>query len=250
MNAVKTLAVIALGFVFGVVGAVASAEPTRGRFGSVPTGANDPAAGWTSNGTTTSSTQTVSINPGPLNVGAIGIHTDGGIRFYDPSGAMSGKASGAANAIIEFSGGVRSVNNTGFLSDSAGTTAFYATGASQSAASFWSDATSIGASMGSASGTCAYKARTAGARFCGSGANTYWSDDGTTITFAGPVKSAATETRGTITLAAGTGTATVLSGAICVCTDTTALQPVQCAVVTTTLTATGTTTDVIAYICL
>lgn len=55
---------------------------------------------------------------------------------------------------------------------------------------------------------------------------------------------------GTITLAVGTGTATVLSGEICTCTDTTAANVVQCAVSSTTLTATGTGTDVIAYTCL
>lgn len=60
----------------------------------------------------------------------------------------------------------------------------------------------------------------------------------------------ATRTKGTITLAAGTGTATVASGSICVCSDTTAINAVRCAVSSTTLTATGTGTDVIAYHCL
>jgi len=60
----------------------------------------------------------------------------------------------------------------------------------------------------------------------------------------------ATRSKGTITLSGGTGTATVASGAVCVCTDTTAANAVKCAVSSTTLTATGTTTDVIAYHCL
>lgn len=54
---------------------------------------------------------------------------------------------------------------------------------------------------------------------------------------------------GTITLAAGTGTATVVSGGKCVCTDTTANASVKCSVATTTLTATGTAADVISYLC-
>lgn len=55
--------------------------------------------------------------------------------------------------------------------------------------------------------------------------------------------------RGSITLAAGTGTATVLSGTKCVCTDSTANASVKCVVAATTLTATGTGTDVITYLC-
>ena len=54
---------------------------------------------------------------------------------------------------------------------------------------------------------------------------------------------------GAITLSAGTGTATVASGATCVCTDTTANASVKCAVSGTTLTATGTASDVVAFLC-
>jgi hypothetical protein len=65
----------------------------------------------------------------------------------------------------------------------------------------------------------------------------------------GAIKIVGTTGGGTITLSGGTGTATVLTGHRCVCTDTTAAAAVKCAVSGTTLTATGTTTDVIAYFC-
>lgn len=70
-------------------------------------------------------------------------------------------------------------------------------------------------------------------------------DDGST----GYISGASTKQKGTISLSGGTGTATTFSGATCVCTDTTANASVKCAVSGTTLTATGTTTDVIAYRC-
>jgi hypothetical protein len=63
------------------------------------------------------------------------------------------------------------------------------------------------------------------------------------------LNASATRSKGTITLAAGTGTVTVASGSVCVCGNTSALNAVQCAVSSTTLTATGTGTDVIAYSC-
>lgn len=70
----------------------------------------------------------------------------------------------------------------------------------------------------------------------------------------GSITSGSTLTRGTITLASGTGTATVLAGAICTCTDTAATPVIlRCNVATTTLTAsevTGTSTHAISYICL
>jgi hypothetical protein len=60
---------------------------------------------------------------------------------------------------------------------------------------------------------------------------------------------------GTITLSSGTpstGTATVRSGALCICTNaTTQANPIKCAVATTTLTATGpnSVTDSVTYAC-
>lgn len=100
------------------------------------------------------------------------------------------------------------------------------------------------------SGVNAFGVATNGARFdIGAGASDYLSSDGTTVTFAGPIKSAATQTRGTITLTLGTGTATVISGAVCVCSSTT-VNIAYCSVSGTTLTATGTGTDAVSYICL
>lgn len=61
----------------------------------------------------------------------------------------------------------------------------------------------------------------------------------------------ATKSRGSIALSVGTGTATVRSGAVCVCSETTdATKTLKCAVSGTTLTATGNGSDVINYICL
>lgn len=54
---------------------------------------------------------------------------------------------------------------------------------------------------------------------------------------------------GTKTLSAGSGTVTVVSGCHAICTDTTAAAAVKCSVSATTLTITGTSTDVINYFC-
>jgi hypothetical protein len=72
----------------------------------------------------------------------------------------------------------------------------------------------------------------------------FWADSSNNVTNMGGTKN-----KGTLTLVAGTKTTTVASGATCVCSDTTALNAVQCSVSSTTLTANGTGTDVIAYMC-
>jgi hypothetical protein len=65
------------------------------------------------------------------------------------------------------------------------------------------------------------------------------------------LKATDTKTSGIITLSGGTGTATVLSGVHCTCGKVTnASNGVICSVSSTTLTATGTNTDQVSYICL
>jgi hypothetical protein len=74
--------------------------------------------------------------------------------------------------------------------------------------------------------------------------------DGGTSTFSAPIIASSALNKGTVTLAAGTGTATVTSGSTCVVSETTdATKTVKGAVSSTTLTITGTGSDVIAYIC-
>lgn len=71
------------------------------------------------------------------------------------------------------------------------------------------------------------------------------------VEYDGALISGSARTKGTITIGGGgTGTATVVSGSVCTCSNTAALNAVRCTVATTTLTATGTAADVIAYICL
>lgn len=60
----------------------------------------------------------------------------------------------------------------------------------------------------------------------------------------------ATASKGIKALSGGTGTVTVLTGAICTCADTTSTAACRTSVSGTTLTLTGTGTDSIAYLCL
>lgn len=75
---------------------------------------------------------------------------------------------------------------------------------------------------------------------------------GSLISATVPVRVTDSKTVGTITLSAGTGTATVASGATCVCSDISATPlVVRCTVSSTTLTAAEVSgTNVVAYICL
>lgn len=67
----------------------------------------------------------------------------------------------------------------------------------------------------------------------------------------GSVLTTSALTKGSKTLVAGSGTVTVLSGAKCVCSEeTNQANGVKCSVSGTTLTITGTGTDVITYVCL
>lgn len=70
------------------------------------------------------------------------------------------------------------------------------------------------------------------------------------VEYDGALISGSARTKGTVTLVATAGSVTTFSGAVCVCTDTTAALPVQCSVSGTTLSIVGTGTDVIAYHCL
>lgn len=92
-------------------------------------------------------------------------------------------------------------------------------------------------------------------------AHTIWSDNnkgttlGTLFNDGSLLMAAASKTKGSCTLNGGTPgtcTATVNSGAICICSDATAVLPAKCAVSGTTLTATGAaaSTDVVTFLCL
>lgn len=75
------------------------------------------------------------------------------------------------------------------------------------------------------------------------------STKGTLIT--GKIQSEHAAVKGSKTLAAGTGTVTVLSGAKCVCTNETTALAATCPVSGTTLTITsGVGTDTVSYVCL
>mgnify|MGYP001594007727 CR=1 FL=1 len=67
----------------------------------------------------------------------------------------------------------------------------------------------------------------------------------------GSVEMQSTKNKGSHTLSGATGTVTVKAGSVCVCSEQTDITKlVKCSVSATTLTITGTTTDVISYICL
>lgn len=89
-----------------------------------------------------------------------------------------------------------------------------------------------------------------GAKWCMGGATGCMTYDGTGFTMS--VNLSETTHRGQITLSSGTGTATVIAGAICICQDTSAVPALlRCAVSGSTLTATETAgSNVISYICL
>lgn len=104
-----------------------------------------------------------------------------------------------------------------------------------------------------ASGQDAFGVSTNLARWhIGTGAGDWFSSDGTTINFNGPITTSSALTSGTITLSGGTGTATVSSNARCVCSVDTAFLACQPSVSSTTLTVTVTAggSNTVSYICM
>lgn len=104
-----------------------------------------------------------------------------------------------------------------------------------------------------ASGNDAYQATVNGARtHFGAGSVDYASSDGTSVSFAGPLRCADTKTRGTTALSTGSATVTVTSGAVCVCSVDTAFLACQPSVsgTTLTITVTGGGSNTVSYICL
>lgn len=128
----------------------------------------------------------------------------------------------------------------------------------QNGATLIANITSTGAfNSVAASGNQAFSCTNVGCRLSLGNTARYFRDDGSqleansALNVTGSIKSGSTLTRGTISLASGTGTATVLSGAICACSRTDSATAVQCNVATTTLTATsGAGTGTVAYVCL
>lgn len=186
--------------------------------------------GLAASGTTTSTVASGSNGYGCANIGCR-LHLGNGARYFDDTGSalrFTGNLTGAGN--------VTANDYTGILDVAGSLGTRYIMNSTGGAAVLITDAD--GVVIGDGAGTEADGALSAGAI------------SGAAGTFTGSLKAGSTLTRGTITLAAGTGTATVLSGAVCVCSNTAATNAVYCSVASTTLTATGTGTDVIAYVCL
>jgi len=128
----------------------------------------------------------------------------------------------------------------------------------QNGATLIANITSTGAyNSAAASGNQAFTCTNAGCRLSLGNTARYLRDDGaqlevvSALNVTSSIKAGSTLSRGTITLSSGTGTATVLSGAVCACSRTDSATAVQCNVATTTLTATsGASTGTVAYVCL
>ncbi len=100
MKLTTTLAVVFTALLFGAL-ALAQSFPSRSRLSLTSSGgANSPAAGWTSNGTTTSTTQIVSLGTGALNSSvlsgnkAIGLQSGAQIEWTSATGGLYADGSG------------------------------------------------------------------------------------------------------------------------------------------------------------
>lgn len=224
------------GILFGLTSGVPKWSPGDGGSWQTFGGGN---TGWTSDGTTTTTTQNVTATTGTIILNGAATFFDSSSNGWRPYTTGAGgdfilyTPSGAGAFALQVVYGYRVNAAYGYI-------------------------TAGGFESTVGSGSSAITIATNGARIdYGAGASDYASSDGTTVTFAGPLatagalSSASSATKGQLTLnGGGTATQTVLSGAICTCSNTATLNAVRCNVSGVTLTATGTAADVINYTCL
>ncbi len=196
----------------------------------------------------------LTLTPGPLKVGGAGISTDGGVKVCQGSGTPCAQIVGSVSGGGATLGALTITGVRPIIFDTNVDSNFtYISAArlrSQNATSIYLD---IGAfEANAASGANSISVGVNGSRMdFGAGASDYASSDGTSVTFAGPVKVAATQSNGTATIGGGgTVTATVVSGTKCTCTyNTVGVIVLLCNVATTTLTITGTVAAEVNYHC-
>lgn len=219
---------------------------------------------------TTSNVNTTTLNVGTTSSTGIRLHALNEVTSYTPTDFTSAHSVFGRNAVTgASSGGVWLTYHT---TDNEAVVGALSPGSAWRPLSFpasaWkfrpnglaaiADITNTGAFNSSAtSGNQAFTCTNTGCRLSLGNTARYFRDDGSqleansALNVTGSIKSGSTLTRGTISLASGTGTATVLSGAICACSRTDSATAVQCNVATTTLTATsGAGTGTVAYVCL
>ncbi len=242
----RVQAFAAFGLMMALVAGVATAESFWGRGKGTGAGAAAVLSGGAAGSDLT-------LTPGALNVGASGIATDGGVAGKSTTTSMTftsdtnGTTATTTVGAFEFhpTTALGSNDSVFRITNSASTLGFrcdqegdcFAGHDFQVTNDFYAGGASLHFSVAAANGSI----NTDGALAVG-----------TTSVLTGAVTVSSSLNVGAITLSAGTGTATVRAGAICVCQDTSAVPlVVRCSLSSTTLTAAEASgTNVVNYICL